>query len=150
MLNSFGPRRPIFLPQDYYYYFFYPWPWCVRLGSTDRDHENHRNAYARVHFQTAISGCETLNISLSSFMKDKTFCSYRKMPINLFQAKNYIQKMPKLRKRDLQILMPDTNPQGTSTPQKLSSSPPYFIYLILDVACIYLFHQNIVLISPLL
>ncbi|XP_027017865.2 mitogen-activated protein kinase 12 [Tachysurus fulvidraco] len=27
-------------------------------------------------------------------------------------AKNYIQKMPKLRKRDLQILMPDTNPQA--------------------------------------
>nr|ALM23443.1 mitogen-activated protein kinase 12 [Heteropneustes fossilis] len=29
-------------------------------------------------------------------------------------AKNYIEKMPKLRKRDLQILMPGTNPQAIS------------------------------------
>lgn len=37
------------------------------------------------------------------------------MPITIFQAKNYIQKMPKLRKKELLCLMPDTNPQGTST-----------------------------------
>ena len=53
----------VVMSHDFGAHHCWPLTYCIRLGSADRDNENHWNSNAGFHPQTAVSRCQSLPLS---------------------------------------------------------------------------------------